>query len=66
MQGFDRLEPQGFYDALLVHGLPRSINIDCDYSAQFHVPYLIRMPLTSLTLYSLQVSLNREGLSPKN
>ncbi|KAK0229129.1 hypothetical protein EDD85DRAFT_776432, partial [Armillaria nabsnona] len=36
-KGFDRLEPQGFYDAIMAYGLPSSI-IDFDVSAQSDVP----------------------------
>lgn len=40
-KGFDMLEPQGFYDAILAYGLPRTI-IDLDHSAQENVPYRIK------------------------
>ena len=40
-KGFDMLEPQGFYDAILAYGLPQSI-IDLDHSAQENVPYRIK------------------------
>lgn len=36
-KGFDRLDPQGFYDAIISYGLPSSI-IDLDRSAQTDVP----------------------------
>ena len=40
-KGFDMLEPQGFYDAVLAYGLPHTI-IDLDHSAQENVPYRVR------------------------
>ena len=40
-KGFDMLEPQGFYDAILAYGLPQAI-IDLDHSAQENVPYRIK------------------------
>jgi len=40
-KGFDMLEPQGFYDAILAYGLPSSI-IDLDRSAQHSVPYRVK------------------------
>ncbi|KAJ3973316.1 hypothetical protein EV361DRAFT_785437, partial [Lentinula raphanica] len=36
-KGFDRLEPEGFYDAIQAYGLPQSL-IDFDRSAQADVP----------------------------
>ncbi|KAG0702051.1 hypothetical protein DFH29DRAFT_789671, partial [Suillus ampliporus] len=36
-KGFDKLEPQGFYDAISAYGLPHSI-VDFDSSAQSEVP----------------------------
>ncbi|KAI0369746.1 hypothetical protein BV20DRAFT_945484, partial [Pilatotrama ljubarskyi] len=36
-KGFDRLEPDGFYDAVQAYGLPRAL-IDLDRSAQDRVP----------------------------
>ncbi|KAH7904152.1 hypothetical protein BJ138DRAFT_1186017 [Hygrophoropsis aurantiaca] len=40
-KGFDRLEPEGFYDAINAYGLPSSI-IAFDQSAQRDVPYQIK------------------------
>ena len=40
-KGFDRLEPQGFYDAVQAYGLPASL-IDLDHSAQQEVPYQVK------------------------
>ncbi|PBK64844.1 hypothetical protein ARMSODRAFT_1053495 [Armillaria solidipes] len=40
--GFDRLKPQGFYDAIMAYGLPSSI-IDFDVSAQSDIPYWIKV-----------------------
>ncbi|TFY51956.1 hypothetical protein EVJ58_g10282 [Rhodofomes roseus] len=40
-KGFDRLEPQGFYDAVAAYGLPNSL-VDFDRSAQTDVPYQIK------------------------
>ncbi|CDO70490.1 hypothetical protein BN946_scf184569.g33 [Trametes cinnabarina] len=40
-KGFDRLEPEGFYDAVRAYGLPSSL-IDLDCSAQDSVPYRVK------------------------
>nr|VWO99263.1 MRP-like transporter [Ganoderma boninense] len=40
-KGFDRLEPEGFYDAVRAYGLPPSL-IDLDRSAQSDVPYKVK------------------------
>ncbi|GJE96473.1 hypothetical protein PsYK624_126700 [Phanerochaete sordida] len=40
-KGFDRLEPDGFYDAVRAYGLPSSL-IDLDRSAQADVPYQVK------------------------
>ncbi|RDX44488.1 hypothetical protein OH76DRAFT_1359588, partial [Lentinus brumalis] len=40
-KGFDRLEPEGFYDAVRAYGLPLSL-IDLDKSAQDNVPYQVK------------------------
>ncbi|KAF9027241.1 hypothetical protein BDZ89DRAFT_883338, partial [Hymenopellis radicata] len=40
-KGFDRLEPEGFYDAIHAYGLPNSI-ADFDRSAQDNVPYRVK------------------------
>ena len=40
-KGFDRLEPEGFYDGIEAYGLPRAI-IDLDCSAQTNVPYRVK------------------------
>ncbi|KAF8995602.1 hypothetical protein BDZ89DRAFT_1029558 [Hymenopellis radicata] len=40
-KGFDRLEPEGFYDAIQAYGLPASI-ADFDRSAQADVPYRVK------------------------
>nr|VWO97891.1 Cytochrome P450 3A13 [Ganoderma boninense] len=40
-KGFDRLEPEGFYDAVRAYGLPLSL-IDLDRSAQDAVPYQVK------------------------
>ncbi|GBE81774.1 hypothetical protein SCP_0401470 [Sparassis crispa] len=40
-KGFDHLEPQGFYDAVTVYGLPSSL-VQFDISAQSDVPYRIK------------------------
>ncbi|KAG2340633.1 hypothetical protein BDR05DRAFT_1034772, partial [Suillus weaverae] len=40
-KGFDHLEPEGFYDALVAYGLPTAI-IDFDCSAQSDVPYSVK------------------------
>ncbi|KAJ3963718.1 hypothetical protein EV361DRAFT_813095, partial [Lentinula raphanica] len=40
-KGFDRLEPEGFYDAIQAYGLPDSL-IAFDKSAQAHVPYRVK------------------------
>ncbi|KAF9028044.1 hypothetical protein BDZ89DRAFT_1066395, partial [Hymenopellis radicata] len=40
-KGFDRLEPEGFYDAIQAYGLPASI-VDFDRSAQADVPYRVK------------------------
>nr|VWP02165.1 Trihydroxynaphthalene reductase (EC (T3HN reductase) [Ganoderma boninense] len=40
-KGFDRLEPEGFYDAVRAYGLPPSL-IDLDRSAQHAVPYQVK------------------------
>jgi len=37
-KGFDRLSPQGFYDAVTAYGLPEQL-IQMDVSAQTNVPY---------------------------
>ncbi|KAL7277685.1 hypothetical protein ACG7TL_008617 [Trametes sanguinea] len=40
-KGFDRLEPEGFYDAVRAYGLPPTL-IDLDRSAQDSVPYQVK------------------------
>ncbi|PIL26788.1 hypothetical protein GSI_11124 [Ganoderma sinense ZZ0214-1] len=40
-KGFDRLEPEGFYDAVRAYGLPASL-IDLDRAAQDEVPYQVK------------------------
>ncbi|RDB23973.1 hypothetical protein Hypma_008605 [Hypsizygus marmoreus] len=40
-KGFDMLEPQGFYDAIIAYNLPTSI-IDLDKSSQENVPYHVK------------------------
>ncbi|GJE97002.1 hypothetical protein PsYK624_132120 [Phanerochaete sordida] len=40
-KGFDRLEPEGFYDAVAAYGLPSAL-IDLDRSAQADVPYQVK------------------------
>ncbi|KAF5368760.1 hypothetical protein D9615_010404 [Tricholomella constricta] len=40
-KGFDMLQPDGFYDAVLAYGLPRAI-IDLDKSSQQQVPYRVK------------------------
>jgi len=40
-KGFDRLEPEGFYDAVQAYGLPSSI-IAFDRSAQSDIPYQVK------------------------
>ncbi|KAK0497443.1 hypothetical protein EDD18DRAFT_1352292 [Armillaria luteobubalina] len=41
-KGFDRLEPEGFYDAVTAYGLPSTF-VDFDVSAQTDVPYCVKM-----------------------
>ncbi|KAG6805910.1 hypothetical protein H0H92_013498, partial [Tricholoma furcatifolium] len=41
-KGFDRLEPQGFYDAIKAYNLPDEIRC-LDESAQSAVPYQVKM-----------------------
>ncbi len=55
-KGFDRLEPQGFYDAIMAYGLPSSI-IDFDVSAQSDVPYRIK------TFHGLTDTLTISGIT---
>jgi hypothetical protein len=40
-KGFDRLEPEGFYDTIDAYGLPRQI-IEFDRAAQTDVPYRVK------------------------
>ncbi len=40
-KGFDRLEPEGFYDAVTAYGLPPQL-IQLDRSAQDNVPYQVK------------------------
>ncbi|KAL4075042.1 hypothetical protein V8B97DRAFT_1949170 [Scleroderma yunnanense] len=40
MKGFDRFEPQSFYDAMTAYGHPASIK-KFDRSAQFDAPFFI-------------------------
>ncbi|KAI0372496.1 hypothetical protein BV20DRAFT_925147, partial [Pilatotrama ljubarskyi] len=40
-KGFDRLEPEGFYDAVHAYGLPQTL-IDLDKSAQDRVSYQVK------------------------
>ncbi|THH12593.1 hypothetical protein EW146_g7553 [Bondarzewia mesenterica] len=40
-KGFDKLEPDGFYNAIRAYGLPSSL-IEFDRSAQLNVPYRIK------------------------
>ncbi|KAL0571565.1 hypothetical protein V5O48_010397 [Marasmius crinis-equi] len=63
-KGFDRLEPEGFYDAVRAYGLPEAL-IAFDRSAQENVPYRIKtfFGLTNAVLFS---SITKQGgpLSP--
>lgn len=40
-KGFDRLEPEGFYDAIRAYGLPEAL-ADLDRSSQENVPYQVK------------------------
>ena len=56
MKGFDRLEPEGFYDAVQAYGLPTAI-IDFDLSAQTDVPYQVK------TAYGLTDTFSVSGVT---
>ncbi|KAI0364746.1 hypothetical protein BV20DRAFT_930099, partial [Pilatotrama ljubarskyi] len=55
-QGFDRLEPEGFYDAVQAYGLPRAL-ADLDRSVQHCVPYQVK------TAYGLTTSFTVSGVT---
>ncbi|KAI0369227.1 hypothetical protein BV20DRAFT_1053297 [Pilatotrama ljubarskyi] len=55
-KGFDRLEPEGFYDAVQAYGLPRAL-ADLDRSAQHCVPYQVK------TAYGLTTSFTVSGVT---
>ncbi|KAG1888731.1 hypothetical protein F4604DRAFT_1877236 [Suillus subluteus] len=55
-KGFDKLEPQGFYDAISAYGLPHSI-VDFDSSAQSEIPYCVH------TAYGLTEPLTITGVT---
>ncbi|KAG0702845.1 hypothetical protein DFH29DRAFT_999067 [Suillus ampliporus] len=52
----DKLEPQGFYDAIAAYGLPQTI-VDFDCSTQLEVPYRIH------TAYGLTEPLTITGVT---
>ncbi|KAG2348417.1 hypothetical protein BDR05DRAFT_835286, partial [Suillus weaverae] len=55
-KGFNKLEPQGFYDAIAAYGLPQTI-VDFDLSAQSDVPYCVH------TAYGLTEPLTITGVT---
>ncbi|KAI0351676.1 hypothetical protein OH77DRAFT_1410697, partial [Trametes cingulata] len=55
-KGFDRLEPQGFYDAVRAYGLPDAL-IELDRSAQDQVPYQVK------TAYGLTAPFTVSGVT---
>jgi hypothetical protein len=63
-KGFDRLSPQGFYDAVHAYGLPDAL-IALDTSAQTNVPYSIKTA-HGLTDHFLVSGVTKQGgpLSP--